>query len=122
MYAWAVPSRGGRRGGLAESCRVGPWTRVLLSGATGGGRPSTFALVGATGKGNVRRRRDGDGTRGVRAQAAPTGRPAGPVSAPIRRAPFDESWRRHPDGRGSRVHICPLADRARALRDESGGG
>ena len=38
--------------------------------ATGGGRRSTFALVGATGKGNVRRRRDGDGTRGVRAQAS----------------------------------------------------
>ena len=35
------------------------------------------------------------------------------------RAPFDDSWRRHPDGRGSRVHISPLADRARALRDES---
>ena len=97
------------------------WTRVLLSGATGGGRRSTFALVGATGKGNVRRRRDGDGTRGVRAQASPTGRPAGHVSAPIRRAPCDESWRRHPDGRGSRVHISPLADRARALRDESVG-
>ena len=28
--------------------------------ATGGDRPSTFALVGATGKGNLRRRRDGD--------------------------------------------------------------
>ena len=89
--------------------------------ATGRGRPSTFALGGATGKGNVRRRRDGDGTRGVRAQASPTGRPAGHVSAPIRRAPFEESWRRHPDGRGSRVHISPLADRARALRDESVG-
>ena len=110
-----------QRRGLAESCRVGPWTRVLLSGATGGGRRSTFALVGATGKGNVRRRRDGDGTRGVRAQASPTGRPAGHVSAPIRRAPCEESWRRHPDGRGSRVHISPLADRARALRDESVG-
>ena len=89
--------------------------------ATGGGRRSTFALVGATGKGNVRRRRDGDETRGVRAQASPTGRPAGHVSAPIRRAPFEDIWRRHPDGRGSRVHISPLADRARALRDESGG-
>ena len=29
--------------------------------------------------------------------------------------------RRHPDGRGSRVHISPLADRARALCDESVG-
>ena len=28
--------------------------------AAGRRRPSTFALVGATGKGNVRRRRDGD--------------------------------------------------------------
>ena len=89
--------------------------------ATGGGRPSTFALVGATGKGNVRRRRDGDGTRGVRAQASPTGRPAGHVSATIRRAPFEDIWRRHPDGGGSRVHISPLADRARSLRDESVG-
>ena len=84
--------------------------------ATGRGRPSTFALGGATGKGNVRRRRDGDGTRGVRAQASPTGRPAGHVSAPIRRAPFEESWRRHPDGRGSRVHINQPARGPRALR------
>ena len=80
--------------------------------ATGRGRPSTFALVGATGKGNVRRRRDGDGTRGVRAQASPTGRPAGHVSAPIRRAPFDESWRRHPDGE---VLACTSARSRTAL-------
>ena len=35
--------------------------------ATGRDRPSTFALVGATGKGNVQRRRHGDVIRGVRA-------------------------------------------------------
>ena len=37
------------------------------------------------------------------------------------RAPFEDIWRRHPDGGGSRVHISPLADRARSLRDESVG-
>ena len=108
---------GGGRDGLVRGHGLGP----SLVAAAGKRRRSTFALVGATGKGNVRRRRDGDGTRGVRAQASPTGRPAGHVSAPIRRAPCEESWRRHPDGRGSRVHISPLADRARALRDESVG-
>ena len=122
MCAWAVPSRGGRRGGLAESCRVGPWTRVLLSGGhrrrpsvhiRSGGRDRQGECAAATG----RRWR----TRGVRAQASPTGRPAGHVSATIRRAAFEDSWRRHPDGRGSRVHISPLADRARSLRDESVG-
>ena len=38
--------------------KLRPFPAVMA--ATGGGRPSTFALVGRTGKGNVRRRRDGD--------------------------------------------------------------
>ena len=42
----------GRGHGLGSSCVV----------AAGRRRPSTFALVGATGKGNVRRRRDGEST------------------------------------------------------------
>ena len=110
-----------QRGWLSSRSCAGSWAGSLLVVAAGKRRPSTFALVGATGKRNVRRRRHGDGTRGVRAQASPTGRPAGHVSAPIRRAPCEESWRRHPDGRGSRMHISPLEDRARSLCDESVG-
>ena len=41
------------------SCGVMDWV-LLVVAAAGRRRPSTFALVGATGKGNVRRRRDGD--------------------------------------------------------------
>ena len=66
--AAAMPSRRGCRGGLAESCRVGPWTRVSFPAATGGGRRSTFALAGRTGKWNVRRRTDGDVTGEARAR------------------------------------------------------
>ena len=41
----ASASRGGCRGGLAESFRVGPWTRVLLSGSHGR-RPSVHIRSG----------------------------------------------------------------------------
>ena len=52
---------GGNRGWRSIRFRAGSWTRFLLVvAAAGGRRPSTFALVGRTGKGNVRRRRDGD--------------------------------------------------------------
>ena len=47
---------GGCRGGLVRGHGLGPSLVV----AAGKRRPSTFALVGRTGKGNVRRRRDGD--------------------------------------------------------------
>ena len=43
----------------SRSC-AGSWAGSLLVVAAGKRRPSTFALVGRTGKGNVRRRRDGD--------------------------------------------------------------
>ena len=55
-------------GVVVEPVSCGAWTESSVPAATGGGRPSTFALVGATGKGNVRRRRDGDVPRGVRAR------------------------------------------------------
>ena len=47
---------GGGRAGLVRGHGLGPSLVV----AAGKRRPSTFALVGRTGKGNVRRRRDGD--------------------------------------------------------------
>ena len=46
----------GRHDGQGRDEHLFPRTNA----ATGSGRPSTFALVGATGKGNLRRRRDGD--------------------------------------------------------------
>ena len=52
--AWVTG--GGGRAGLERGHGLGP----SLVAAAGRRRPSTFALVGATGKGNVRRRRDGD--------------------------------------------------------------
>ena len=89
--------------------------------ATGRGRPSTFALGGATGKGNVRRRRDGDGTRGVRAQASPTGRPAaGRVgtdsSSTVRRELAQAPGRE----RFSRGHQPARGPRSRATRRVGG--
>ena len=55
-----APWRVRHRGWWSSRSRAGSWTESSVPAATGGGRPSTFALVGATGKGNVRRRRDGD--------------------------------------------------------------
>ena len=55
--------------------------------ATGKRRPSTFALVGATGKWNVRWRRDGDGTRGGHRDARATRRHRRGVSADTARGP-----------------------------------
>ena len=58
---------GGGRAGLVRGHGRGP----SLVAAAGRRRPSTFALVGATGKRNVRRRRHGDmwgATRGGRVQ------------------------------------------------------
>ena len=49
--------------------------------------PSTLALVGATGKGNVRRRRDGDVPRGVHRDARATRRHRRGVSADTARGP-----------------------------------
>ena len=64
-------SRGGHRGWLSSRSCAGAWAGSLsLVAAASRRRPSTFALVGATGKGNVRRRRDGDGTRGVHRDCA----------------------------------------------------
>ena len=54
----ACVTGGGGRAGLVRGHGLGP----SLVAATGRGRPSTFALVGATGKGNVRRRRNGEST------------------------------------------------------------
>ena len=83
----AVP-RGGHRGWRSSRFRAGSWTRVLLVvSAAGRRRSSTFALVGATGKGNVRRRRDGDGTRGVHRDARATRRHRRGVSADTGRGP-----------------------------------
>ena len=52
----ACVSGGGGRAGFVRGHGLGP----SLVAAAGRRRSSTFALVGATGKGNVRRRRDGD--------------------------------------------------------------
>ena len=49
--------------------------------------PSTFALVGATGKWNVRRRRDGDVPRGVHRDARATRRHRLGVSADTAKGP-----------------------------------
>ena len=53
-----------RAGGTGDGCRAGlvrdHGLGPSLVVAAGKRRPSTFALVGRTGKGNVRRRRDGD--------------------------------------------------------------
>ena len=55
-YRRAGGTWGGCRAGLVRGHGLGP----SLVAAASRRRPSTFALVGATGKGNVRRRRDGD--------------------------------------------------------------
>ena len=47
-------------GWRSSRSRAGSWAGSLLGGGRGQRRPSTFALVGRTGKGNVRSRRDGD--------------------------------------------------------------
>ena len=52
----ACVSGGGGRAGFVRGHGLGP----SLVAAAGSRRSSTFALVGRTGKGNVRRRRDGD--------------------------------------------------------------
>ena len=61
---WGPKVHGGgaaRGAGRSSLFRAGSWTRFLLVvAAEGRRRPSTFALVGATGKRNVRRRRHGD--------------------------------------------------------------
>ena len=50
-------ARGANRGWRSRRFRAGAWAASLLGGGRGRRRPSTFALGGATGKGNVRRRR-----------------------------------------------------------------
>ena len=74
---------GGGRAGLVRGHGLGP----SLVAAASRRRPSTFALVGATGKWNVRRRRDGDGTRGVHRDARATRRHRRGVSADTARGP-----------------------------------
>ena len=74
---------GGGRAGLVRGHGLGP----SLVAATGRRRPSTFAPVGATGKWNVRRRRDGDVPSGVRRDAQATRRHRRGVSAYTARAP-----------------------------------
>ena len=78
---------GGLRGCWSSGPRAGSWAGSLLGAAASRRRPSTFALVSATGKGNVRRRRDGDGTRGVHLDARATRRHRRGVSADTARGP-----------------------------------
>ena len=70
---------GGGRAGLVRGHGLGP----SLVAATGRRRPSTFALVGATGKWHLRRRRHGEST----CSAVAGGRVAGPVREDRMRGP-----------------------------------
>ena len=100
---WGPNVRGGgaprgHRGWRSSRFRAGSWTRVLLVvSAAGRRRSSTFALVGATGKGNVRRRRDGDvwgATSGDRVHIC--GARGRPVLPPHRAARQDRERRARP--------------------------
>ena len=86
--------------------RAGSWTRVLLVvAAAGRRRPSTFALVGATGKRNVRRRRHGDmwgATRGAPSADVRSANSAGAPAPPCGPAGPCTTTRDHGDGSDTR--------------------
>ena len=109
-------------GWWSSRSQTGSWAGFLLVvAAAGKRRPSTFALVGATGKGNVRGRRDGDvwgATSGGRAhiygaQGQPV-RPAPPskgdaVVAGLAACLEGVRGQRHGD---DRIGGCPLPNRS----------
>ena len=109
---WRCHARGGR----SSRFRAGSWTRFLLVVAAAGRRcPSTFALVGATGKWNVRR--DGTAMWGkprVAAECTCTEREFGQCSRPtVRSGRTVNDDRDHADGsdtrpRGRRTGIVKL--------------
>ena len=106
-----VHGGGAARGGRSRRSRARSWTRVLLVvAAAGRRRPSTFALVGATGKRNVRRRRHGDVGR-MAAECTCTAREFGRCARPHRAARQDRARRARPRRRLRQLPVRPADER-----------